>query len=90
MKKMFVLLSCISLSLVMFTACGVNDNDRPQIYRNNLGNDPLINNRGNDGDSPLRNDPEYNDPDNNIFDADRDDRFIDDEDIRLAPNNNRR
>ncbi|MEX2103760.1 MAG: hypothetical protein WD907_00310, partial [Bacilli bacterium] len=80
MKKLIVLLSGICISMALLTACGVNDNERPQIYGNNPGDGPLINNRDyndpnnnligpnrNDGDSPLRNDPEYNDPDNNIL-----------------------
>ena len=51
--------------------------------RNGLTN-PRIFDRGLNyptGDSPLRNDTEFNDADNAIIDSDRDDTFIDDEDI---------
>ncbi|WP_143111646.1 hypothetical protein [Paenibacillus sp. BC26] len=74
MRRIVMLLFGLCLSIALLTACGNNDNDgRPEMkmkYKQDI---------------PLRNDPEYNDRDNRVFDSDRDDRFIDDEDIRLTP-----
>lgn len=69
----------ILFAIMMMTACGtadINDeNDRGEIFD--------VNDRG---DTPLRDDPEHGDRDNNILDADRDDTIIDDEDIDATPN----
>ena len=80
MKNKIVRLSIMLFTIIMMTACGtadINDvNDRRDIMDVN-----------NPGDSPFRNDPEYNDLDNNnMLDSDRDDTIMDDEDINVVPN----
>lgn len=79
MKRIMFLFCSACLTFVPITACGTADineiNNRGQIYDVNTP-----------GDSPLINNPEYNDPNNNIFGPDRDDLFINDEDINITPN----
>ncbi|RAP75797.1 hypothetical protein [Paenibacillus montanisoli] len=84
MKRIVLLLSCLCLTLALFTACGRNNDydGRPEMKMRNYNNDNLPLRKQ---DVPLRNDPEYNDRDNRVFDSDRDDLFIDDEDIKLPP-----
>lgn len=69
-------------------------NNRPGMFdvnnRRLNNNNDLLPNRLPNGDSPLRNDPEYNDRDNDVIDADRDDLIIDDEDITNPTPNRRR
>lgn len=58
----------------------VNDTDVDDVYDGGTNAyDRNIFNRV--GDSPLRNDPDVTDNDNNLFDADRDDTIFDDEEM---------
>jgi len=93
MKNRIVQFSIMLFTVIMMTACGtanindVNDRRDMDIYsRPDMMRSNLMNNMDYRGDSPFRNDPEYNDLDNNVLDSDWDDTFIDDEDIDVVPN----